>query len=139
MIPAGLKPVVAHGIDRGLNSPASPLGLGVQAVVAVGGAQVDGVEHPQGAAGFEVLGKHGLQQAQPAPLDECTEQIDPLLGGDYVKQGLPHRGFVASVNQQGAVGQGDEWADGYGLVSQLRREPDLRGVKPCGDISCLLL
>jgi hypothetical protein len=79
-----------------------------------------------------------LQQTQPAPLDEGTEQIDPLLGGDFVNQGLPHRGFVACVNQQGAVGQGDEWADGYGLVSQLRREPDLR-VKPCGDISCLLL
>jgi hypothetical protein len=42
--------------------------------LAVCGAQVDGGEHPQGAAGFEVLDEHGLQQTQPAPLDEGTEQ-----------------------------------------------------------------
>jgi len=42
--------------------------------LAVGGAEVDGGEHPQRAAGLEMLGEHGLQQAQPAPLDEGTEQ-----------------------------------------------------------------
>jgi hypothetical protein len=46
--------------------------------LAVGGAQVDGGEHPQGATGRKVLGEHGLQPPQPAPLDEGTEQIDPI-------------------------------------------------------------
>ena len=73
----------------GLGVQASAAGIGADAHLgtalhqpverpAVGGAQVDGGEHPQGAAGFEVLGEHGLQQTQPAPLDEGAEQIDPI-------------------------------------------------------------
>ena len=33
---------------------------------AIGGAEVSGGEHAQGATGFQVLGEHGLQQPQPA-------------------------------------------------------------------------
>ena len=92
---------------------------------AVCGAQVDSGEHPQGAAGREVLGEHGLQQPQPAPLDEGTEQINPISGGDFVDQRL-HRRFAAGIHQQGAVGQGDQRSDGFGLAGQERRGSDLR-------------
>ena len=45
---------------------------------AVGGAEVDGGEHPQGPPCSQVLLQNGLQQTQPAPLDEGTKQIDPI-------------------------------------------------------------
>ena len=41
-------------------------------------------------------------------------------------QRLPHRRFPAGVHQQGAVGQGDERADGFCLAGQERRGSDLR-------------
>jgi hypothetical protein len=95
---------------------------------AVGGAQVDGGEHPQLAAGLglQEIAERRLEQAQAAPLDEGAEQVDPLGGGDFVDQRLPHRRFAAGVHQQGAVGQGDERADGFGLAGQERRGSDLR-------------
>ncbi len=95
---------------------------------AVGGAQVDGGEHPQLPAGLGLQegGEGRLEQAQTAPLDEGAEQVDPLGGGDFVDQRLPHRRFAAGVHQQGAVGQGDERADGFGLAGQERRGSDLR-------------
>ncbi len=116
---------------------------------AVGGAQVDGGEHPQRAAGLglQELRQRRLEQAQAAPLDEGAEQVDPLGGGDFVDQRLPHRRFAAGVHQQGAVGQGDERADGFGLAGEECRGPDLReqpggAVQPvgCGDgAGCLAL
>lgn len=41
-------------------------------------------------------------------------------------QRLPHRRFAAGVHQQGAVGKGNERADGFGLAGQERRGSDLR-------------
>ena len=41
-------------------------------------------------------------------------------------QCLPHRRFAAGVHQQGAVGQGDERADGFCLAGKERRGSDLR-------------
>ena len=95
---------------------------------AVGGAQVDGGEHPQRAArlGLQELCECRLEQAQAAPLDEGAEQVDPLGGGDFVDQRLPHRRFAAGVHQQGAVGQGDQRADGFGLAGQECRGSDFR-------------
>jgi hypothetical protein len=95
---------------------------------AVGGAQVDGGEHPQRAAGLGLQeGREGrLEQTQTAPLDEGAEQVDPLGGGDFVDQRLTHRRFAAGVHQQGAVGQGDERADGGRLAGQQRRGANLR-------------
>lgn len=71
--------------------------------LAVGGAQVDGGEHPQGAAGFEMLSEHGLQQTQPAPLDEGAEQINPIIRGHLRLQGQPHTGLTGGIDQQGAI------------------------------------
>lgn len=95
---------------------------------AVGGAQVDGGEHPQGAAGqgLQEGGEGRLEQAQAAPLDEGAKQVDPLGGGDFMDQRLPYRRFAAGVHQQGAVGQGDERTDGFSLAGQKRRGSDLR-------------
>lgn len=95
---------------------------------AVGGAQVDGGEHPQLPAGLglQEFSQRRLEQAQTAPLDKGAEQVDALGGRDFVDQRLPHRRFAAGVHQQGAVGQGDERADGGGLAGQERRGTDLR-------------
>ncbi len=41
-------------------------------------------------------------------------------------KGLPHRRFATGVHQQGAVGQGDERADGGALAGKERRGSDLR-------------
>ena len=67
-----------------------------------------------------------MEQAQAAPLDEGAEQVDPLGGRDFVDQRLPHRRFATGVHKQGAVGQGDERADGGALAGKKRRGSDLR-------------
>ena len=119
----------------------------MQAVVAGGGAQVDGGEHPEGVAGFEMLGEYGLQQAQPAPLDEGTEQIDPIGGGHLRLQGQPHTGLTGGIDQQGAIRQGKQGPGDGLLAGQQRSSPQLlqqagAGVEPiarCDRFRCLLL
>lgn len=58
---------------------------------AVGGAQVDGGEHPQRAAGLglQELAEGRLEQAQAAELDEGAEQVDPLGGACLILLVLP--------------------------------------------------
>ena len=103
--------------------------------LAVGSAQVHGGEHPQRAAGLEMLGEHGLQQTQPAPLDEGTEQIDPIGRGHLRLQGKAHTGLTGGIDQQGAIRQGDQ-RPGDGLLAwQQGSSPQLlqqtgAGVKP---------
>jgi len=80
----------------------------------------------QAGLGLQEFSQRRLEQAQTAPLDEGAQQVDPLGGGDFVDQRLPHRRFAAGVHQQGAVSQGDERADGRCLAGQERRGSDLR-------------
>lgn len=49
-----------------------------------------------------------LQQPQAVPLDEGTEQIDPIGGGTFRLQGQAHAGLTGGIDQQGAFGQGDQ-------------------------------
>ena len=76
-----------------------------------------------------------MQQTQPAPLDEGTEQIDPIGRGHLRLQGQPHTGLTGCIDQQGAIRQGNQWTGDGLLARQQRSGPQLlqqagAGVKP---------
>ncbi len=59
-----------------------------------------------------------LQQAQPAPLDEGAEQVDAIGRGTLRLQGKTDAGLTGGIDQQGAVGQGDQGTGQRGFVGQ---------------------
>ena len=93
--------------------------------LAVSGAHVDGGEHAQGASGVEVGAQLVLKQPQAAPLDEGAEQIDTISRGTFRLQGQAHTGLAGGIDQQGAIGQGDQGPGQRGFVGQKGRGPQL--------------
>jgi len=83
----------------------------------------------------QVCSQRLLQQPQPAPLDEGTEQINAIGRGHLRLQRTAHTGFTGGIDQQGAVGQGDQGPGQRCFSRQQRRRPQLlqqpgAGVEP---------
>ncbi len=88
--------------------------------LAIGGAHVHGGEHAQGAAGIEVGAQLLLQQPQAAPPDEGAEQIDPIGGRALRLQSQANARLAGGIDQQGAIGQGDQGPGDGGLTGKER-------------------
>jgi hypothetical protein len=66
---------------------------------ALGGADVRRGNHPKGTAGLAVPFDGIHQQSQTLPLDEGTEQVDPVSGGHLCGQFLVQSWLVPGVDQ----------------------------------------
>ncbi len=106
----------------------------------VGGAEVHGAEHPQFTAGLQVGVEHRLQQPQATPLDEGTEQIDPIRRRNHRLQRQPHTRFIGRIHQQSAIRQGNQRPLQRRLLLQQGHQPIhqrqlpllLFGLRHCG-------
>ena len=71
--------------------------------LALGGTHVGRGDDPQRHAAFAQSLELGLEQPQPVPLHERTEQIHLVCGVDLCTQLGPKAGLVAGVGEQRSI------------------------------------
>src|SRR5688572_19796957 len=77
---------------------------------ALSDAHIGGREHPDGAASLDEFLQRLPQQSKSVPIDEGTEQIDPIGGSQFSAQGLAEARVAGLVDEQCTLTKGDGWA-----------------------------